>query len=75
MWYLCKRGIKALPAQYVLPLSDGPAPAAVRDIHVVNLARLRLIVPSKRIVELVAMDVSCCDLGFFHVVNHGVDRE
>ncbi|CAM0953255.1 unnamed protein product [Alopecurus aequalis] len=73
--HLCERGITALPPRYVLPPSDRPAPAAARGIPVIDLARLSSTDPSHRAAELAAMDAACRDLGFFQVVNHGVDRD
>ena len=74
--HLCERGITALPPRYVLPPSDRPAPSAgPRGIPVVDLALLRSAVPSHRAAELAVMDAACRDLGFFQVINHGVDRE
>uniref|UniRef100_A0ACD5XYC7 Uncharacterized protein n=1 Tax=Avena sativa TaxID=4498 RepID=A0ACD5XYC7_AVESA len=73
--HLCERGITALPPRYVLPPSDRPAPADARGIPVIDFARLRSPVPSERAAELAAMDAACRDLGFFQVVNHGVERE
>ncbi|XP_071680904.1 probable 2-oxoglutarate-dependent dioxygenase SLC1 [Lolium perenne] len=70
--HLCERGITALPPRYVLPPSDRPAPAAPRSIPVIDLARLR---SSERARELAALDAACRDLGFFQVVNHGVQSQ
>jgi hypothetical protein len=71
--HLCERGITSLPTRYILPPSDRPAPAAARGIPVIDLARLRSA--DHRAAELAAMDAACRDLGFFQVVNHGVQRE
>ncbi|KAM0899495.1 hypothetical protein ACQ4PT_021341 [Festuca glaucescens] len=73
--HLCERGITALPPRYALPPSDRPAPAAPRSIPVIDLARLRSTVPSERARELAALDAACRDLGFFQVVNHGVQSQ
>ncbi|KAM0870552.1 hypothetical protein ACQ4PT_039929 [Festuca glaucescens] len=72
--HLCERGITALPPRYILPPSDRPALAAPRGIPVIDLARLRSTLPSERAAELAAMDAACCDLGFFQVVNHRIQR-
>lgn len=67
--HLCERGITSLPPRYILPPCDRPAPVPSRGIPVIDLARLRRRESS----ELAALDAACRDLGFFQVVNHGVD--
>ncbi|WVZ63228.1 hypothetical protein U9M48_012873 [Paspalum notatum var. saurae] len=76
--HLCeRRTILKLPARYVLPPSDRPAP---RDqtprttgslLPVIDLARLRA--PAERAAALADLDAACRDCGFFQVVGHGLD--
>ncbi|CAN6203860.1 unnamed protein product [Urochloa humidicola] len=78
--HLCERGgggITRLPARYVLPPSDRPAPPDHRIgiggggmIPVIDLARLRS--PAERAAALAELDAACRDYGFFQVVGHGV---
>ncbi|RCV10790.1 hypothetical protein SETIT_2G136600v2 [Setaria italica] len=76
--HLCERGgITRLPARYVLPPSDRPAPpdhhqrTSGLTIPVIDLARLRSP-GAGRAAALVELDAACRDYGFFQVVGHGV---
>ncbi|KAJ1289048.1 hypothetical protein BS78_02G135500 [Paspalum vaginatum] len=75
--HLCERGtISKLPARYVLPPSDRPAPAEQPPrtsslLPVIDLARLR--VPAERAAALADLDAACRDCGFFQVLGHGLD--
>lgn len=70
--HLCERGtITKLPARYVLPPSDRPAPGDLARFPVIDLARLR--VPAERAAALAELDAACRDYGIFQVVGHGVD--
>ncbi|GJN34715.1 hypothetical protein PR202_gb23405 [Eleusine coracana subsp. coracana] len=83
--HLCERGaITRLPARYVLPPSQRPAPTASLSstacrLPVIDLARLKNKKSGggdhgDRAAALAELDAACRDYGFFQVVNHGVEE-